>query len=442
MRRHRGTILDRCRRTTPEQDALRDRLRAAAPLDDDAAARAWAVTRAAHAAREPLPARRSRVRRLRALLALGAALLLGGLALSPAGADVGHWIDGAISPPPSRPAAALPAPGRLLVTSATGLWVVEHDLRPRRLGSYRGAGWSAKGNYVVATGRDTLVALTDEGELRWWLRRPRTNRAVWSGGDGFRVAYRSGRELRVVAGDGSGDALVAPVSAPVAPAWRPDGAGEHVLAYALPDGRVMLHDADGRSPGSRVLLPRGSKVHALAWAGRDRLVVLRGGWLLILDARGRVVGQMPPPDEGAFATLIAAPVGRAVALVRHDDRTGMNVIWVLRQRGAASLSARDLRRRAEVEPLELAGAAAGLPGVRARILFVGEGKLGRVAFSPDGRWLVIPWRVADQWIFVRTSGRPRIVTVEGISRRLDPDARRPPNREPGGERFGVVGWAR
>ena len=41
-------------------------------------------------------------------------------------------------------------------------------------------------------------------------------------------------------------------------------------------------------------------------------------------------------------------------------------------------------------------------------IFSGTGVFDELTLSPDGRWLAIGWRTADQWVFVRTD-RPRAI---------------------------------
>ena len=38
-----------------------------------------------------------------------------------------------------------------------------------------------------------------------------------------------------------------------------------------------------------------------------------------------------------------------------------------------------------------------------------------VSWSPDGRWLLVTWPAANQWVFVRVVGAPRIEAVSRIS---------------------------
>jgi hypothetical protein len=50
-----------------------------------------------------------------------------------------------------------------------------------------------------------------------------------------------------------------------------------------------------------------------------------------------------------------------------------------------------------------------------RAVFDGTGVFAHLEFSPDGRWLLIGWPTADQWVFVLTD-RPRTIrAVSGIA---------------------------
>ena len=52
-----------------------------------------------------------------------------------------------------------------------------------------------------------------------------------------------------------------------------------------------------------------------------------------------------------------------------------------------------------------------------RKIFTGQG-LSQVAWSPDGRWLIISWPAANQWIFTRATGRPRIEAISRVTQQL------------------------
>ena len=204
-------------------------------------------------------------------------------ALTPPGMAVVDRFRDAVGREPSQPALVkLPAPGRLLVLSPEGPWVVQEDGSKRLLGDYEDASWSPRGLFVIATRGRQLVALDSEsGEPRWSLSRTEPVRDPrWSGGGlDTRIAYRAGDTLHIVAGDGSPDAVVADGVAPIAPAWKPDS---HVLAYADAAGRVHVVDADTRRQLWRTRTVKG--VRELAFSGNrlavstsTRVVVFRRG---------------------------------------------------------------------------------------------------------------------------------------------------------------------
>jgi hypothetical protein len=60
-------------------------------------------------------------------------------------------------------------------------------------------------------------------------------------------------------------------------------------------------------------------------------------------------------------------------------------------------------------------------------VFATRGPIADVAWSPQGRWLLVSWSGADQWQFIRPQqpiGRPpsRIVGFSNIARQFDPSA--------------------
>ena len=48
-------------------------------------------------------------------------------------------------------------------------------------------------------------------------------------------------------------------------------------------------------------------------------------------------------------------------------------------------------------------------------MFQGTGRIDGVNWSPDGRWLVLAWQTADQWVFAHTTGGSKIRAVASIS---------------------------
>jgi len=54
------------------------------------------------------------------------------------------------------------------------------------------------------------------------------------------------------------------------------------------------------------------------------------------------------------------------------------------------------------------------------------GRISSLAWSPNGRWLLLAWRDADQWLFIRSAAVRRVQAVSNISRQFNPGARREP----------------
>ena len=272
------------------RELLRDR-----PAPDEAAAqeRGWRIVGKAFAEREPAGHPR-RPRPLVVALTTALALLVAGL--TPPGQAVADWLRDAVKPgrEDARDAlVSLPARGRLIVTSQRGPWIVERDGSKRLLGAFDDASWSPRGLFVVVTRGHEVIALEPGGRPRWSLARPgRVRAARWSP-DGFRIAYHAGDDLRVVAGDGTGDRPLVRGVAAAPSAWWPGPA--HRLAYAEPGGRVAMVDGDS----ARVLWRSGraDDVIRLAWSSD-------GTRLLAVSPRARAAVRRrreparPPRDGG------------------------------------------------------------------------------------------------------------------------------------------------
>src|SRR3954447_1312364 len=175
-----------------------------APDETRAQARTWDVVAAAFAEREPArPRRRVPVRPLVALAAVGA---LTGAAFTSPGHAVLTSVRKAIGVEHAQPALySLPSDGRILA----GGWVIAANGSTRRLGNYHDSSWSPFGRFVIAAEGDRIVALTASGDVRWQLGHPVTALPRWGGTHtDTRIAYFSGQQLRVVAGDGTGDHAV------------------------------------------------------------------------------------------------------------------------------------------------------------------------------------------------------------------------------------------
>lgn len=353
------------------------------PDADAAEQRARAVVVSAFAAQEPVPARRRPGRLAAALVAAVLAAIVAGAALSPPGRAVVERIREAVGVEDAERALfRLPAPGPLLIHAEDAAWIVRPDGSRRRLGAYREASWSPFGRYLVAARANELLALEPGGSTRWSLARRAPGHARWAGTQtDTTIAYVDRTGLRVVAGDGTGDRLLSPAEdGPLA--WRPGA--RHELAY-VEASEVRVQDTES----GRVLW-RGNRglnfpVLALEWStdGR-RLLVVSAYALRVFDERGRVVAQDDPSDGTLEVDAAFRPgTHEVVAIRRHGSQS---TVFHLRS---------------------------GKP------VFSGTGVFTELEWSPDGRWLLIGWETADQWVFVRPAAPRRIRAVAGISAQFD-----------------------
>jgi hypothetical protein len=366
------------------EERLRSRIREQPlPGEGEAAARSWPVVEAALAERGPA----GRPSRLVLRLALVTALLCAGLvaALTPAGAEVGDWIgdrfaDRGDSAAPAF--AGLPRGASVLAISGSGAYAVHAD-GWRRLGAFSDAGWSPRGLHVVGVEGHRVVAVDRAGTRKWSVTRPgRVHNPAWGTGDGFVVAYLEDQVLRTVGGNGAGDTLLRRHAAAVTPAWRP--LAGHVLTYASTRGGLEAVDVDSGLTLWRVRPDAAAPARALQWS-RDgrRLASLSARALTVLDADGRVLRTVALP--GSARQLALHPSGRRAAVV-VSGASGTRVIDV---------------------PLGGAG--------RPRQLF--QGGVAGLAWSRDGRRLLLAWRDTDQWLLLGSHGRVRRA-LHGVSAEL------------------------
>jgi hypothetical protein len=362
-----------------ERDVMRELSRFRAPGEAEAQERGWRVVQAAYA--EPRPGRSRRIPR-RAALVLAVLAAAAALALTSPGQAVLDSVREAIGVEHAQPALfSLPAPGSLLVTASPGgAWVVHADGSKRRLGAFANASWSPFGRFVVVARQSELAALEPDGSVRWSLARPHVQFPRWGGSaNDTRIAYLSGDDLRVVAGDGTEDRLLGRGVDRVAPAWRP-GSG-FVLAFARA-GNVQAVDV---ATGAVLWKRSADGVRELTWSSDGRFVLVRGQRsLLVLDARGRRHFERA---GAAFTAAALSPGARSVGFVqRVGDQSSL---WLVKSDGSV-----------------------------ARRVFAGRGSFSGLAWSPDGRWLLVGWPDADQWLFFRAAGAHAIRGVSDIARQF------------------------
>ena len=355
------------------------------PGEYDARRRTWEVVRAAYVEREPVSWPR---RHARELALAAAAVAIVAAAVTPAGRSVVNSIRDAVGREKvagirnaQRELVRLPAPGRLLVQSRRGAWVVQQDGSRRRLGPYRDAAWSPHGRFVAGVlNKRELVTLEPDGTVRW--EKPHKQRLAfprWSY-EGYRIAYFAGSTLHVIVGNGTNDRAIGRADSSVAPAWRP---GTHEVGYVGTGGLVRVVDADARK-----LLwhapPEANGIRALTWSDDGaRLLVLGHQSVSVYRASGRVVGRTP--------TLA---LSKAAAFAPGSHRF--------------ALTSGSLLLLVDGDTLR----------VPSRPLFTGAPALGDAAWSPNGKWLLVAWPAADQLVFIRMGGTPKLEAVSNVSRQF------------------------
>jgi len=340
------------------------------PGEHEARQRAWVVVAAAFSERTPVP-RSSQWPRVAAVAIAASALVAA--TLSPPGRAVLDEIREVVGVERAQPALfSLPAPGKLLVASDAGVWVVSEDGSRRLLGDYREATWSPFGRFVAVTRENELAALEPDGDVRWTLPRRGVRSPSWAGTEtDTKVAYADRSGVRVVAGDGTGDRLLLRGAGGLV-AWQPGPA--RLLAVASPRQIRVLDATSGRT----IWRARASaRPNAMSWSpDGKRLLVSSARSLRVFDDRGRVPLDLGPGAAPIRAAALA-PSGRAVAYVM--ETSGQSQLWIVPR----------IRPDANA----------------ARRLFAGTGELRGLTWSPDGRWLLVTWANSDQWLFIRADGR-------------------------------------
>jgi WD40 repeat protein len=347
------------------------RWREPAPGEQEAGARSWEVVRHAYEERVRVPRRRD----YRPLVALAAGLAILAAAFSPPGLAVWGSLRDAVQKEDHL--VALPAAGRILVNADAGAWVVSRDGSKRFLSGYTDAAWSPHGKYVAAGQGNQLVALEPNGSVHWKLARRGIVRTPQWSYEGYRIAYFVGGALRIVNGDGTGDHLLTRNARPGVLAWQP---GTHALAYVNRAGDIQIANVDKRNRSATVqtrATPR-----ELEWTSdARRFIAVEPHAIEVFWPRGPRSGGLDRGDAQVRAASVS-PDGKRVAFIET-------------RRGRSSLL--------------LTGILGGPTGR----IFGGEGEFTNVAWSPDGRWLLLDWASADQWLFIRSTVK-KLVTVSNV----------------------------
>ncbi len=347
-----------------------------APGEREAANRSWEVVRSAFEERIPTP--RTRHWRPTVAVALAAAIVAAAFS-TPGLAVLGSFRDAVRGERNAKPALlSLPTSGRLIAESNAGAWVVQRDGSKRLLRGYHDPSWSPHGLYLAAVRSNELRALEPSGTVHWSIGRPGTIRNPRWSFDGFRIAYFAGPTFRVINGDGTRDHVLTRDARPGVSAWQP---ASHAVAYVNAAGNIVVRDVDRPAHFSVIrtrLAPR-----QLEWTPDGRLLVAVGWHSVgVFAQRGP---QLRRIDTGA-ATITASsvsPDGEHIAFI--ETRTGQS-------------------------SLQVTGTGAG----PTREIFKGAGIFTNVVWSPNGRWLLLDWSSADQWLFIRSVPVKRIVAISNI----------------------------
>jgi dipeptidyl aminopeptidase/acylaminoacyl peptidase len=128
---------------------------------------------------------------------------------------------------------------------------------------------------------------------------------------------------------------------------------------------------------------------SLAWSGDGRLLAaLSPHRIVVLTGAGKVA-RLISTLNGTF---------QAAAFQPHSHRLTLLVAY-------------PGRSEAKVVDVDAPGAA--------QLLFAGPGRFGDLAWSPNGRWLLIGWPTANQWVFLHGSRVHAVANIREEFHRMD-----------------------
>jgi hypothetical protein len=189
--------------------------------------------------------------------------------------------------------------------------------------------------------------------------------------------------------------------------------------FSLPaPGQLLVTSREGawlvHPDGSKRLLGRYRDVafspHGLFVAGT------RANQLVALDPHGNVRWTLARPSPrlpvwtGTRTNTRITYLSRGRLRMVAGDGTGDHALGPASLRRTPRAAAR-IRRRAGLSEVVLGR----------QVVFRGTGVFDQVTQSPDGRWLLVSWPTANQWVFVRLHPR-RIVGVARITQQFGRDA--------------------
>jgi len=289
---------------------------------------------------------------------------------------------------------------------------VQPDGSRRLLGDYEGATWSPHGLFVAATKKRTLSALEPDGTTRWSITAAqRVAVPRWSP-SGERIVYRSGFDLRVIAGDGTEDRLLAgstaagtPPDARISPAYVPpvwSPTGEDALAYVTGASRLRIIDSE--SGAVLTAAPALGRITWMDWADGGRKILEASPGTLRL----RPVLPAGHPSRPAL--------GKARRL-QLPPRATVNDAALAPQTSLVAASITHWRKHGTYSEVLIFR-----PGHGPQTLLSVPGSLWQVEWSPDGKRLLVAWPGANQWLFLPLDGGMGRA-IANISRAIAPSGR-------------------
>ena len=227
-------------------------------------------------------------------------------------------------------------------------------------------------------------------EIREVVGVERAQPALVSLPTGGRLLVTSDAGVWVVQQDGSKRLLGSYREA----SWSPFGrfiaaTSANELAALEPDGDVRW-----------TLARRG--VHSPRWAGTDtdtRIAYLDRTGLRVVAGDGMDDRLLVPGHRGPFAWR----PGDGFVLA-YADRPGRVTLYDVEARKVVERSSLGQIPRDQQNARLLRRGGASEVVVGGRVAFRTTGALEGLTLSPDGRWLLIGWPAADQWLLVRADG--------------------------------------
>jgi hypothetical protein len=142
------------------------------------------------------------------------------------------------------------------------------------------------------------------------------------------------------------------------------------------------------------------------------------GWRLF-DSDGRLLVKAQSPGGAILASASFVPRGRTLALV--ETQTGGEVVQSGGGRVPLTQADRKLTGLGQTSRVVLV--QPDRPRKVQALLLTVPGTLDRIAWSPNGRSLLVGWRDADQWLFLHPTPDPKdqhLTSVSNVGRQFAP----------------------